>query len=248
MYSVLALDLDLSLQFPGDDDAIVLVPALGDIVIRSDDEPSIHAQPKQGVFIGPGGEIKVHIATSTALTIIVLSKKRLANAGARIPSRYLRFVQDDACIRTLEGMAAANVSVHSQSQNADTLARVAYYLTMTAARIALQRDLMIDLDPINHFGVAMSVISSRKTDPHLSVASLAESLSLSVRQLNRVFQKEGTTVAREIRRARMLEARRLLENSPASQRLSLDRIASLSGFPSVAALRRAAKAEGSPEN
>lgn len=83
-------------------------------------------------------------------------------------------------------------------------------------------------------GRARAYIDANASDPDLTPALVAEQMHLSLRQLNRLFSMEGSTVAGHLANARLLEARRLLEEAE----LPLTDIAAMSGFGSVSTLYR----------
>lgn len=90
--------------------------------------------------------------------------------------------------------------------------------------------------------VAVTLIAARCQDPALTASSLAQDLSISLRQLERLFAKRSTTVAREIRRARIQHAISLLSDQSYAA-LSIDQIAQYSGFANGSSLARAMASE-----
>lgn len=95
------------------------------------------------------------------------------------------------------------------------------------------------------FQCAMAVIAARHADPELSAASIADEANLSLRQLEREFRKNGTTIRREIRRARIDQAGRMLRD-PRYDALSVDQVAQFVGFSGGSSLARAMAASGMP--
>lgn len=93
------------------------------------------------------------------------------------------------------------------------------------------------------FPAALAAISVRCTDQELSLASIADDVNVSVRQLGRVFSGHGTTVGSEIRRARIDRAMRMLSSADFDG-VSIDQIAKLSGFARGSSLARAMDAVG----
>lgn len=84
-------------------------------------------------------------------------------------------------------------------------------------------------------------VDDRLHDPQLSPAVIAAAHHLSVRQLYRVFQLRGTTVARYVRTRRLERCRReLADPFLATQRIG--EIACRWGFPDAAAFSRAFRA------
>ncbi|MCL1872013.1 MAG: helix-turn-helix transcriptional regulator [Promicromonosporaceae bacterium] len=85
---------------------------------------------------------------------------------------------------------------------------------------------------------ALRHIAARYTDPDLSSASVAEHLGLSRRSLQRLFEGEERTVAQRIQEVRTQHAITRLRDARLAA-ASLAEIATLSGFGSTVAMRRA---------
>ena len=92
---------------------------------------------------------------------------------------------------------------------------------------------------------ALAVIMRMHADPRLGSRRIAEAVNLSVRQLERQFHAHGTTIAREVRHARLDAAVRLLSEDPAGTS-SIDEIAHRVGFSGGSPLARAMVREGLP--
>lgn len=92
---------------------------------------------------------------------------------------------------------------------------------------------------------ALSVILRRHADPQLSSRRIAAAVNLSVRQLQRLFEAQGTTIAREVRNARLDAAVRLLSEDQTGA-FSIDEIAQRVGFSGGSPLARAMLREGLP--
>jgi AraC-like DNA-binding protein len=90
---------------------------------------------------------------------------------------------------------------------------------------------------------AMAHIAAYRADQALSPTSLAQSMNLSTRQLQRMFSSIGSTPSREIRRQRAELALSMLRN-PAFRVLNVSQIAMHSGFADGPELRRAFDALG----
>ncbi|GAA2239548.1 helix-turn-helix domain-containing protein [Herbiconiux moechotypicola] len=90
---------------------------------------------------------------------------------------------------------------------------------------------------------AMAQIAAYRTDQSLTPTVLAQSLNVSMRQLQRLFSGIGSTPSREIRRQRADLAVSMLKN-PAFRVLNITQIAQHSGFADAADLRRAFESLG----
>lgn len=71
---------------------------------------------------------------------------------------------------------------------------------------------------------ALSVLSAQYADPELTSEAVAEAVSLSKRQLERIFERRGTTIRRTLRQIRLEQARALLRH-PNYAVLSTEQIA-----------------------
>ncbi|MDR2723020.1 MAG: AraC family transcriptional regulator [Cellulomonadaceae bacterium] len=85
---------------------------------------------------------------------------------------------------------------------------------------------------------ALRHIASKYADPELSSASVAEYLGLSRRSLQRLFEDEDRTVAQRIQEVRTQHAVARLKDKRFAN-VSLGEIATLAGFGSTVAMRRA---------
>jgi len=90
---------------------------------------------------------------------------------------------------------------------------------------------------------AMALISASAGDSGLTPESLSRKLNVSLRHLQRAFQKRNESVADRLRQARVDLAIRLLTDSTLGV-LSLDQIAAHAGFASLGHLRRTLRAAG----
>lgn len=95
------------------------------------------------------------------------------------------------------------------------------------------------------FTLALSLIAAQSSDPDLSASGIAREVSLSLRQLERIFRERETTIGREIRRARIAQARTLLTDASYAT-LTVDQIARFAGFSNGSSLSRAMTGEGHP--
>lgn len=92
------------------------------------------------------------------------------------------------------------------------------------------------------YRAALAIIAAQCTDPELRAENIARDVMVSLRQLQRLFSAHGTTIDREVRRARVSYAIELLAD-PRYASLSVGEIAQYSGYSSRASLTRAMAAE-----
>lgn len=92
---------------------------------------------------------------------------------------------------------------------------------------------------------AISIINAKRADPLLDPATVAEDLSVSLRQLQREFKDHDETLSDSIRKSRVQLAIHHLRNS-AYQGLTVEEVAKYSGFQSARQLRTALSLDGHP--
>ncbi|MEH3088412.1 MAG: helix-turn-helix domain-containing protein [Microbacterium arborescens] len=90
---------------------------------------------------------------------------------------------------------------------------------------------------------AMAVIAAQCADPELTAAAVAREVSISQRQLERLFRVRGTSIGHQIRRARVDLAVSMLRD-PTHRALTVDQIAAHAGFSNGSSLARAMRSEG----
>lgn len=85
---------------------------------------------------------------------------------------------------------------------------------------------------------AMALLAVQYADPGLTSEGVAESVSLSRRQLEREFARRGTTIRGELRRIRLERAKEML-SEPGYAMLGIEQIAQHVGFSGASSLARA---------
>lgn len=93
------------------------------------------------------------------------------------------------------------------------------------------------------YRLALAVILARGSDPTLTTDAIAEEVHLSRRQLERLFQRHDTSVAAEVRRARVAVAVSMLQDEQYLA-LSIDQIGQFVGLSGGSSLARIMAAEG----
>lgn len=92
---------------------------------------------------------------------------------------------------------------------------------------------------------AMAIIAAQCADPDLTATAVAREVNISQRQLERLFRVRGTSIAHQIRRARVDLAISMLRD-PTHRPLTVDQIAQHAGFSNGSSLARAMSSEGRP--
>jgi AraC-like DNA-binding protein len=91
---------------------------------------------------------------------------------------------------------------------------------------------------------AWRVIEDRHIDPEFSIAQLSDTLQVSATHLHRVFAAASVTPLQALQERRARRAAALLNHGRVTSGEELARVASQSGFPSVAVMRRALNRDG----
>ena len=127
----------------------------------------------------------------------------------------------------------------SDDDDSDPLASAALEVTRSAVRLITGEQDRVER---SLFGRAIEIILNEYPLQQLDGDAIARRLGTSSRSLQLAFQKEGATVAAEIRHVRAVAAANLRLEQPG---LSRARVAELTGFSSVSTLDRALKQSGS---
>ncbi|MGB4137000.1 MAG: AraC family transcriptional regulator [Microbacterium sp.] len=148
----------------------------------------------------------------------------------------------DALLGGALAFAAEIVAPPGRSASAASAQHIELLLRDMVARILAAEGTQSTPPPVQH---AFVVIMRSYADAGLSSRRIAEDVNLSVRQLERQFQAQGTSIAGEVRRTRIAAAARLLSDD-AMAALSIDQIARRVGFSGGSPLARAMAREGMP--
>ncbi|MFB7843123.1 helix-turn-helix domain-containing protein [Microbacterium sp. NPDC056052] len=137
---------------------------------------------------------------------------------------------------------AADVAGAPVREDAVQDAHIEALLGDMIARLAAEGDVQDAPEPLRQ---ATAAILRAYPDPDLGSRRIAEAANLSVRQLERLFRAQGTSIAAEVRRVRIDAAVRLIADDPAGSS-SIDEIARRIGFSGGSSLARAMVREGLP--
>lgn len=165
--------------------------------------------------------------------------------GADAPERPLLIGSDSALLAPMLAFAAQILS-----DDSDQSRLTKYYVErlMQEMVLALMTDesgaALMPASP-DPYRQALNIIHARSSDPALSTDEIAAEVRLSRRQLERLFQRNETTVGGEVRKTRLDQAATMLQ-SDEYQSLSVDQIAGFVGFSGGSALARAMATEGRP--
>lgn len=170
----------------------------------------------------------------------------LAERGCRISADSLHFGPDSATTTTHALSALVKATLHGQSLTESptppAVGNAVLELIVGLHHESLDyRGTSAELDG-GLLARARTIIGTSYRDTMFTSSVLAVRLDVTVRQLQRVFEKAGSTVATEIRTLRTGYATGLLRDRSAHT-LSLGDVAAAAGFASVGELRRAIRAE-----
>lgn len=213
-------------------------------------EGSISITPRGGerVTIAPGEvtmitnwtAFDVACADNTTVLHVLVPEARLRERGVRV--RHARF--------RLEGARTLGPPLLALAQ---TVSEATWHPTPTATKITerVLEDLCVGLliewedENLDREDLraqlrrrAIEEIALRHRDPELSPTGLAKVLGVSLRHLQRGFERSGTTVAEQIGRHRT-ESAALLLTAPGGGALTVSEIARATGFGSTYELRSA---------
>lgn len=164
--------------------------------------------------------------------------------GTRLPSAAFAIARDSQLLRPTISFAAQLLNDHSGEFSGLS----SYYIERLLQEMLL--GLLVDAKRIakaptgsDPFLLAQAVIQVRLSDPNLNTDEIAAEVRLSRRQLERLFHKNGLSVAGHVRRVRVEAAAEMLRD-PSHSALGVDQIARYVGFSSGSSLARAMSAEG----
>lgn len=141
-------------------------------------------------------------------------------------------------------MAALNFDLDARSPAHKTWALGMQHLVLALVQDSLQATIMETWPPLAR--EARRIAREHAPDRNFSVAKLAQALEISPTHLHRVMQPTGVTAGQLIRQQRLHLATELLTGQKRT-RSELERVASLTGFPSGRSLRVALAQQGSPQ-
>jgi AraC-like DNA-binding protein len=218
----------------------------GTLAVRWDDEPQGAAPVRSGqAFFTRGDRADEARASSPGEVVTLTVPDELFPGRAGFAADGPVLVRSDSALLA----PIADFVLRAVDTEATDLTAIGhYYLERMLQEMAVA--LSLDVHRLREvpttpdmFTRAITIISAQCADPDISSASVAADVRISVRQLERVFRERGTTIAGELRRARIEHAAALLRDRQYDA-LSIDQIARYSGFSNGSSLARAMRAEG----
>jgi AraC-like DNA-binding protein len=194
--------------------------------------------PGQAFFLQPRADLVVQWPLQTLLTVVKVPLSVLADHGAVLPLECGRLLAQRSIVGPVKDFVGAVSETEAPEPSAGR--RIERLLEEMTAGLALEHKAAL---PCPHGGrdlyaAAVALIETRKGDRRLTPASIAVSLNVSLRHLQREFSQRGDAVATAIRRLRTEYARELLRD-PRFAAVTSSGIAELAGFGSAKSLHRA---------
>lgn len=194
--------------------------------------------PGQAFFLQPRADLVVQWPLRTLLTVVKVPLSILADHGAVLPLECGRLLAHRSVVAPVKDFVGAVAETEAPESSAGR--RIERLLEEMTAALALEHKAAL---PCPHAGrdlyaAALDLIEARKGDRRLTPASIAVSLNVSLRHLQREFSQGGDAVATAIRRLRAEYTRELLRD-PRFAAVSSPGIAELAGFGSAKSLHRA---------
>lgn len=198
----------------------------------------------EAVFVPSVPRCELH--TTEACELVMISVP--AELGREIQDKDilagLSLIKDSALLMPMT--AFASQTVRNSGAEVSTLGR--YYIERLLQEMLL--GLLTDSGHATRvsgapdaYEQALSLLSAQYADPSLTSETVAEAVNLSKRQLERLFERRGTTIRKMLRQIRLEHARSLLQDSNYLV-LSTEQIARYVGFSGASSLARALAAEG----
>jgi len=195
------------------------------------------------VAFSAGTELRV--SEDSELFVIDAPTELVAQTfGGKLPAESFPISRESLLLRPTISFAAQLLNDHSGEFSGLS----SYYVERLLQEMLL--GLLVDAKRIavaptssDPYLMAQAVIQVRLADASLNTDEIAEEVRISRRQLERLFSKNGHTVAGRIRRARVEAAVEMLQDRSYAG-LGVDQVARYVGFGSGSSLARAMSAEG----
>lgn len=221
------------------DEVTVVIATSGEIEFQSD-PPAIVREPNVAVILPGDGPVPFR-TTHDANELVYASVTGgivadLLPHGSNVPSGPLRSPE------ALAPMLAFAQQVCSTGAT-DAAASAALHAAARQVARSLVHIVLSEGDEHRSlFDRALSVVEDEHVDPATDTGTIARKLRVTPRVLQLEFQRHGTTVTQELRRARVATAQGLREAAP---RMPAAEVARRAGFGSVATMFRALR-QGDP--
>jgi AraC-like DNA-binding protein len=194
--------------------------------------------PGQAFFLQPRADLVVQWPLQTLLTVAKVPPSVLADHGAVLPLECGRLLAHRSVVTPVKDFVAAVSEAEAPEPSSGR--RIERLLEEMTAALALEHKAALPCPRAGRdlYAAALALIDARKGDRRLTPASIAASLNVSLRHLQREFSQRGDAVATAIRRLRTEYARELLRD-PRFASATSPGIAELAGFGSAKSLHRA---------
>ncbi|MGB4135875.1 MAG: helix-turn-helix domain-containing protein [Microbacterium sp.] len=189
-----------------------------------------------GLGVALPGSDSVTVGAEQPSEVILFTFDRQEVAPIRLDAASIGDVASDSPVfRASYGFLMSMLSSTTSPRPKDAV--ILRSLTRDVARaLATQVSRGTPSSPLDTFHLAQQFIAEHAADPELTPDTLAESLGLSRRTLERAFREHGLRVSAEIRRVRSQRAMELLTGAKV---LTVDQLVAAAGFGSRSSLVRA---------
>lgn len=210
---------------------------------KNPDEPPIRLLAGEALYALTSISAHVEWPVNSTLYVISVPYRRLTEAGVHLDAIAGKIEAPNSVLhpvmRFVEGVTAVD---HPEDRFSQFVVQDLLASQLVAVMLASKHsDEAQPRLPVSLYQRALRLMIAHSADPEFTPTRLAKDLCASLRNLQRAFTREGTTVAGTLRNLRVDAARQLM-SSPEGHSNSLESIAKQVGFTSRAALQRALRA------
>lgn len=239
-----------SIEFEGqgdENDFILLSVSSGEIQLRLHDQSQIIVKEAESLYFRSDTPLGIEWPTNAEVIGIQMPLEVLTEFGVGLSD----LVQTGAGGRFLAQPSAEFIKATALN-DAPSDAMTSYFVerllqemagSIILSHIGFENEQAPSIGQIHSRAVAL--MTAKRSDPEFTPESLAAELNISVRQLQRDFKKQNSSVAATLRRLRTDLAVQMLHDRN-HDLLTVDQIAKFSGFSSGQQMRSAFKIQALP--
>jgi AraC-like DNA-binding protein len=223
-------------------DDCVLIGALANNIVAEQNGVSVDLRPSEMCLIEMNARGGVSFDHDSHFTAIRIPRRELLSLCPAAEDTLMRPLRHEPAMRTLIQQYYALSAAAAGSLDPETQTVTARHMVELIA--LLLRPGGDDAKPASRGGAIaarLQVIQSQVTaglhDPALNIVSIAERNGLSPKQVQRLFERQGTTFAAFVLEQRLLYARRLLGN-PGARQQKIATVAYTAGFGDLSYFNR----------
>lgn len=236
---------------PDVDTIRIVFAAAGAMLVTPEraDLPPIQLIKGEALYLHSSVGTHLNFPVNSTFLVVSVPQSAIDDAGLNLTAPFGKIMVPDSVLlpsmKYVESVAAVELPEDRMSQHViqGQLRNQTISLLLTSKSLAESPPKL----QLTLYQRAFRLMVAQASDPECSPATLAADLSVSLRNLQRAFSQEGTSVAGMLRKLRVDTAQQLLA-TPEGQASSLEQIAKRSGFTSRATLQRALRAMESAES